>query len=129
MSNIIFEKTDSSPEVNFSKTGDLFLQGRSMPEDVRIIFDPLIDFVQKLEVNEVNFKIDLNYFNTATSRKLMDLLQYIDANNNINIVNVFWHFEEGDEDSLETAEIYEDLLLRTNFKYIEYAEAEEELVA
>ena len=95
-----------------------------MPEDVRIIFDPLIEFVQKLNVTEVNFKINLNYFNTATSKKLIEIMQYLEANNNIEIINIFWHFEEGDDDSVETAEIYEDLLLRANFRYIEYAEVE-----
>ena len=46
-----------------------------------------------------------------------------DANNKICSIKVNWHFEEGDEDSVETAEIYEESLLRVAFRYLEYAEA------
>ena len=47
----------------------------------------------------------------------------IPANNKIEEILVNWYFEEGDEDSVETAEIYEESLLRTDFRYIELAEA------
>ena len=44
------------------------------------------------------------------------------SNNNITSVRINWHFEEGDEDSVDTAEIYEDSLVRVDFRYFEYAE-------
>lgn len=123
MENLFLKGTDSTPEVFFNTNGDLLLEGRSMPEDVSVIYNQLFHFVQKLEVQELKLKINLDYFNTASSKKIMELLQHIEANQKIKTINVEWHYEEGDDDSVETAEIYEDFLLRTNFRYFEYEEA------
>jgi hypothetical protein len=71
------------------------------------------------------FDINLEYFNTSSSKKLLELLKRLDANKQIHSVQVNWHFEEGDEDSVETAEIYEECLNRIDFKYYEYAEITE----
>ena len=123
MERLYFEPTDSLPLVEFNIDGRLKLEGKSIPEDAAKLFNPLIDFVDQLDVKKVIFDIDLIYFNTASSKKIMEMLRHLDANNKVGEILVNWHFEEGDEDSVETAEIYEELLLRTDFRYIEYAEA------
>jgi hypothetical protein len=108
---------------DFKNNGKLKLEGKSIPEDAAKLFKPLIDFVDQLTVSEVIFDINLIYFNTASSKKIMELLRHLDANNKITKIQVNWHFEEGDEDSVETAEIYEESLLRVEFRYLEYNEA------
>ena len=123
MEKLFVEATDYLPLVDFSPEGNLKLEGNSIPEDATKIYDPLIKFIDELCTDSVVFDINLYYFNTATSKKLMEMLRHLDANNKINHIQVNWHFEEGDEDSVETAEIYEDSLLRVDFRYIEYAEA------
>jgi hypothetical protein len=122
MEKIIFEPTSHLPLIDFNPEGGLKLEGRSIPEDASKIYNPLIEFVDQLNVIQVTFDINLEYFNTATSKKLLELLKHLDANNHIKTVLVNWHFEEGDDDSVETAEIYEECLRRTNFRYMEYAE-------
>ncbi len=122
MEPLIAEATTYSPGIDFNPSGKLVLEGRAIPEDAAKLFDPMIEFVDQLETEEVLFVINLVYFNTASSKKLLELLKHLDANNKIKQVQINWHFEEGDEDSVETAEIYEELLLRSNFRYIEYAE-------
>lgn len=120
---ISIEATKNTPYVLFMENGRLNLEGRSMPENVNIFFDPLIDFAQKIVVEEVILDVNLEYFNTATSKKLLELFKYLDANNQVNSVLVNWFFEEGDEDSVETAEIFEESLIRVKFRYREYMEA------
>jgi hypothetical protein len=122
MEKILFEPSSHLPLVEFKPEGVLILEGRSIPEDASKIYNPLIEFVDQLDVVHVTFDINLEYFNTATSKKLLELLKHLDANNKIKTVLVNWHFEEGDEDSVETAEIYEESLRRTDFRYMEYAE-------
>ena len=82
----------------------------------------MIDFVKNLNGVDVIFNVNLEYFNTAVSKKLMELLKNMDANNKIGKILVNWHFEEDDEDSVEMAEIYEESMFRTEFIYHEYAE-------
>lgn len=120
---IVKEATSHLPEIDFQPDGKLLIEGRSIPENVLTLFDPLIDFARNLKDVNVYFKVNLEYFNTATSKKLMELFKTIDANNGINSISINWHFEEGDEDSIEMGEIYEDSLFRSEFRYHEYAEA------
>jgi hypothetical protein len=123
MEKIFSEPTSKLPRVDFNPEGTLLLKGISIPEDAVKFYNPLIEFVDQLDVTHVTFDINLNYFNTSSSKKLMELLKHLDANNKIKSILVNWLFEEGDEDSVETAEIYEESLCRIDFRYKEYAEA------
>jgi hypothetical protein len=122
MKKLFVEPTPYLPLVDFSAEGNLKLEGRSIPEDATKLFNPLIDYVDQITAGKVVFDIKLDYFNTASSKKIMELLKHLDANNKVKEIQVNWHFEEGDEDSVETAEIYEEFLRRTDFRYKEYAE-------
>jgi sulfatase maturation enzyme AslB (radical SAM superfamily) len=122
MDDILIEATAHHPFVDFKTEGRLKLMGKSIPEDAVKIFNPLIEFVGQLKVPHVTFDINLTYFNTASSKKLLELLKQLDANGKIKTILVNWLYEEGDDDSVETAEIYEECLRRTDFRYKEYEE-------
>jgi hypothetical protein len=122
MEKMTAEPTSYLPGYDFSLEGRLLLEGRSIPENACKFYDPLIDFVSQLEAEYVLFDINLDYFNTASSKKLLELLKHLDNNAQIKRVQVNWHYEEGDESSVETAEIYEECLKRVDFRLHEYAE-------
>ena len=119
------EATTHTPLIDFNQDGKLKIEGRSFPEDVTRFYSPLIEFVSELNVSNVTLDISLEYLNTASSRKMMDFFKHLDANSKIQNVLVNWYYEEGDEDSIEIAEIYEEALLRCQFRYHEYAETED----
>lgn len=123
MENIIIEARGHLPYIEFNANGLLKLEGRSIPEDVNRLFDPLIEYVGLLEVDKAILDINLDYFNTATSKKLLALMKGLEQNELIDELQINWHYEADDEDSLEMAEIYEDCLERTKFHYLEYEEA------
>lgn len=120
MEEIFIPPKNHSPRVEFYRTGKLLLEGRSMPEDVFKLFNPLLKFALKLTVTKVDFDINLEYFNTSTSKKILELLRALDNNMKIREINVIWHYEAGDEDSVEMAEIFEECLAHTNFYYSEH---------
>jgi hypothetical protein len=122
MEKLTSEPTSYLPLVDFSPEGYLKLEGRAIPEDACNLFNPLITYIDNLSVKVVVFDIKLEYFNTASSKKILEMLKHLDENIQIEKITVNWHFEEGDEDSVETAEIYADCLHRIRFKYKEYAE-------
>jgi hypothetical protein len=122
MEKLVIEATPHSPRVEFNPDGRLKLEGRSFPEDASKFYDELIDYVSELEVHSAILVVNLEYINTASSKKLLDLFRQLDSNENISDVLVNWHYEEGDDDSLETAEIFEESLDRIKFVYSEYAE-------
>ena len=115
--------SNSTPEVNFNTDGKLSLAGRSLPEDVELFYAPLEKWMMTLDAEEVLFDINLEYFNSSSSKKILDLLKVLDANMKVETIEITWHYEEGDDDCLESGQIFEELLMRSSFKYIEYAEA------
>ncbi len=124
MNPIRIEPTDQSPRVIFNAEGPLLLEGRSLPEDVKKFYDPLITFCKNLKANQISIDINLDYFNTASSKVLLELLIALDMNDDINSIQVNWHYEEGDEDSVEMAEIYEEECINhSTFKFVEHPES------
>jgi hypothetical protein len=123
MKNIILVPTSSTPEVRFTTDGRLYMEGRSLPENVTKFFDPLIAWVKELTTEVVKMDLKLEYLNSASSKKLLEILRTLDSNVHIKEFIINWHYESDDEDALENGEILEELLNKAEFRYHEYAEA------
>ena len=123
MKNINYEPTSSTPLVKFMSDGRLLFEGRSLPENVSKFYSPLIEWARKLNTEVVRMDINLEYLNSASSKKLLEMLKVLDANNNIKELIVNWHYESDDEDALESGQIFEELLRKAEFRYHEYSEA------
>lgn len=123
MESLTILGTNSTPSVSFNPDGRLLMEGRSLPENVEIFYAPLGKWISKLKADEVQFDVNLEYFNSASSKKILELLKILDANTNVKKILIIWHYEEGDDDCLESGQIFEELLIRSIFKFVEYAEA------
>jgi len=123
MESLSIIESNSTPEVIFNTDGKLSLAGRSLPEDVELFYAPMEKWMMELDAEKVLFDINLEYFNSSSSKKILDLLKVLDANMKVKTIEIVWHYEEGDDDCLESGQIFEELLMRSSFKYIEYAEA------
>jgi hypothetical protein len=121
--NVNISATSSTPQVNFETNGNLFLKGRSIILDVDLFYQPLCDWLHQLHTTTVRFTLEFDYLNSSSSKKLLELLKIIDANNNIKDFDVYWRFETDDEDILEMGQIFEERLRKARFFYKEYAEA------
>jgi hypothetical protein len=123
MNNLIIEPTSSTPAIRFREDGRLLIEGRSLPENVMKFYTPLIEWASKLATQVVKLDINLEYLNSASSKKLLELLKVFDANNHITTLIINWHYEIDDEDCLESGQIFEELLIKAQFRYHEYSEA------
>ena len=123
MKNITYEPTTSTPEVRFNTDGRLLMEGRSLPENVQRFFNPLIEWAKALEAEVVKMDLNLEYLNSASSKKLLEILRALDRNDCIKEFIINWHYEADDEDALESGQIFEDLLDKAEFRYHEYSEA------
>ncbi len=122
MQDINIEATSSTPQIYFETSGRLCMKGRSLILNVNEFYDPLIEWISKLNVPAVRFTIDFDYFNSASSKQILEMLKLIDSNNNVKDFDVFWHFEKDDEDILEIGQIFEERLRKARFYFKEYAE-------
>ncbi len=123
MNNLIIEPTSSTPAIRFREDGRLLIEGRSLPENVMKFYTPLIEWASKTATQVVKLDINLEYLNSASSKKLLELLKVFDANNNITTLIINWHYEMDDEDCLESGQIFEELLMKAQFRYHEYSDA------
>jgi hypothetical protein len=123
MENLTIKATSTTPLAVFETNGSLSLKGRSLILDVTAFYQPFLDWVGILAATRVVFTIELEYFNSASSKKLLEILRTIDSNNLVKEFDVIWNFETDDEDILEKGQIFEEKLRKARFIYKEYAEA------
>lgn len=120
MSNLFFESSESIPEVNFNTNGNLSIKGKAFPDDSSTVFDPMINWIENLKVENVNMSLNLTHCNTAVLKQLFDVLMALQENREILKTNISWFYEERDVDNLETGMIYSETLKELNFKFCEF---------
>ncbi len=123
MQDLIIASTYSSPLASFETNGNLILKGRSLAMDVNRFYDPLIDWAQKLCIQKVSLVVELDYYNTASGKKILDLLVAFQDNENIARFEVIWSYEEDDEDMLEKGQLFAEKLTKTRFIFKELIDA------
>ena len=123
MEDIRIEGTPKTPTVNFiNDEGVLEIKGRSIPENSIEFYKPLIEWIESYAQepkDSTNINIQLEYFNTSSSKCILDLFKKLEAINNNITIN--WYYEEDDEDMLEAGEDYE-AIINIPFKMIEVEE-------
>lgn len=126
MDSIKIEGTPKTPTIHFDgEKGELFIRGRSIPENSIDFYKPVIDWLDKYAENvkqEVVLKMELEYFNTSSSKCILDIFKKLEAiKKNGKSVTVKWHYEEDDEDMLEAGEDY-DAIIDIDFEMIKVEE-------
>jgi len=123
MDSINIEGTPKTPKVNFDpEKGTLLLKGRSIPENSIEFYRPLVDWLDKYSTSpkgKTVCDIQLEYFNTSSSKCLLDLFKKMEQmNSSGSEIVINWYYEEDDEDMLEAGEDYQSII-NVPFKMIE----------
>lgn len=127
MEPICIEPTRTTPSVVFySDDSKLVLSGQSYPENSFEFYSQVKEWLSSFLASDparldVEFRLD--YFNTSSSKCLLDLLEILEQHHQARQnVQVFWYFEEDDEDMEDSGHDFgEDLDLP--FKLIAFREA------
>ncbi|MDG1262637.1 MAG: DUF1987 domain-containing protein [Flavobacteriales bacterium] len=123
MEDIRIEGTPKTPSVEFNTAGgSLEIKGRSIPENSIEFYKPLIEWIEsyaKAPQGNTVVNIQLEYFNTSSSKCILDLFKRLEVISKEITIN--WYYEEDDEDMLEAGEDY-DAIINIPFKMIEIAE-------
>ncbi len=116
MDNFTLEGSPKTPVVNLNATsGVLELKGRSIPENSIEFYKPIYDWVDnymQVAKPETTVNIVLEYFNTSSSKCILDFFKKLENLNNSGKtkVTINWHYEEDDEDMLEAGEDYQAII-------------------
>lgn len=121
MKDLIIKETEKTPSIALNTNGVLKIEGRSIPEDAAKFFRPLLDWTNGFTADEIRVDIKLEYFNTSSSKFILEMLRLLENNPDNSNILVNWFYEEGDLDVLESGQYFESII-GIPFKYIEYEE-------
>ena len=111
MEIINLEGTEDTPKIILDKTNKIFeISGRSLPEDSAEFYQPVLDWLSEYAndpLPETIFVFKLEYFNTASSKLILDVLTALEEIEN---AKVHWYFFEEDEDMEEAGEEFSELV-------------------
>jgi hypothetical protein len=124
MENIFIEATDDSPEISLnSDARTIQIAGNSYCENIKIFYAPVIEWIENfLKENssqeKITFNFDLTYFNSGSSKIIMDLFELLDgyADNQSIIIN--WIYDEQNEVALEYGEELSEDLEHVSFNLV-----------
>jgi hypothetical protein len=121
MNRLFIEATKATPRVEFLPSGELSIQGRSLPEDPHGFYNPLLNWIKQSTLENIKIEIRLEYMNTSSYKQIYTLLSCIKDNIYAKDQMVNWYFEEGDDDGYETGKEFESLI-QIPFQFHEYEE-------
>ncbi len=111
----VVEASAKTPTVELdADTGVLLFRGRAIPENTIDFFQPINNWVEQYcqhPQKETTLQIRLEYFNTSSSKCILDLFRKFEAlHRNSSNVSVQWFYETGDEDMEEAGEDYQAIV-------------------
>jgi hypothetical protein len=107
--------TEDTPRIILDSQNSVYeFSGRSLPEDVVSFYKPVLNWLNEFEkapVKDAEFAFKLEYFNTASSKLILDiLLKLNDIFLDGNPLKVKWYHKELDSDLKEAGEEYSELI-------------------
>jgi SiaC family regulatory phosphoprotein len=124
METLRLEQSDDSPLVVLDQEGNQFeISGKSLPEDVIDFYQPVISWLEKYRSNpnpKTIFNFKLIYFNTASSKLILDILMIFEEMvEEGNEVLIRWFSLKSDEDMQEAGKEYEEMV-EVPFEHLTY---------
>jgi len=116
--------TADSPEVCLDrKQGILKFTGRSLPENPRAFYYPILNWLANYAENptsETHLILNMDYFNTASSKMIMEIIDTVkNCQKSGSSLKIDWHYMEDDEEMLEAGQEFADIT-DTVFNFIPY---------
>jgi hypothetical protein len=124
MEVISIKGTQETPEVMLDSSKGIFeVSGKSLPEDVKEFYNPILkwfDEYSKKPNPQTVLKIKMDYFNTASSKMILELFEVVKKVHTGGSETVIeWYYQEDDEDMQDAGQDYSDLI-EMPFKLISY---------
>ena len=105
------EGTEDTPKIMLDKNNGIFeISGRSLPEDSAEFYRPVLEWIAAYgkEANaQTEFVFKLEYFNTASSKLILDVLSALE---DIDGMKIMWYYHEDDEDMEEAGQEFSELV-------------------
>lgn len=126
MDTLLIQATAQTPLVDFNPaTGIMEIKGRSIPDDPESFWGVVLtwfDAYMSKPLEETLVKIDLEYFNITSSKRILFLLyklnELVDSGKK---AKVEWYYRQSDEDMYEVGQDYA-FMVHVPFDFREYTD-------
>jgi hypothetical protein len=123
MENLVIGPTDSTPKIFFDVENNILeISGYSYPEDTSAFYQPVFDWLEaylaQLSSTEITVNLDIVYFNSGSSKVLLDFFDLLNEETTVKnvTVEVNWYYEE--EDMLEFGEEFQEDFKTLTFQFV-----------
>lgn len=116
------EMTTKTPKIEFdSDNGVMRIWGRSLPENATEFFSPVIKAIDDYKSHPkdaTTIDIALEYFNTSTSRILLDIIRSFEwlKKTDKSKIKVLWSYEKDDWEMEDAGKEYQSILNEIDFE-------------
>ena len=114
MNPIYIDATDEAPNVKLDAINGIFeISGRSVITNVIAFYNPILNWLDeylKSPNEKTCFKFKMDYFNTASSKCILDIILKIEVISKISDVTIRWHYQSNDDDMMEAGKEYADIV-------------------
>jgi hypothetical protein len=108
------EGTKMTPEVILDSEKKVFsISGSSRPENPMHFYKPIFDWITEYIENSNDkfiFQVKMNYFNTSSSKILLDLFELFERLAESKDIHVIWYHQSDDQEMQEAGEELLDLV-------------------
>ena len=125
MDTLKIDATTSTPEINFDpNTNILKFSGKSYPENVSEYYGPVFkwleEYIKSLGDEEVSVNMELVYFNSSSSKVLMDFFDLLEeACENGKNITVNWIFDAENDSAQEFGEEFQEDVESLKFNLVQ----------
>lgn len=125
MDRVTINQTKQTPFVDFNPTSGVFeISGRSIPENTFDFYKPILNWLEEYAMkpqSQTRLKVYLEYFNTSSSKFILEIFKKLKPIIGKAEVVVEWHYDADDEEMMENGEDYQDVS-GLDFKFIVVSE-------
>jgi hypothetical protein len=122
MQNLMIKATKDSPEIHFdSSTNILEIKGKMYPEDAGKFYAPVFqwlnEYLDQLENQKCVVNLEIIYFNSSSSKALMNIFDLLDDSGKNITVN--WMYRNEDDNIMDSGEEYQEDVDNLTFNLIQ----------
>ncbi len=121
MKPLIIQATEDTPEIIFNPEEEIFRVSKiSVPENAVAFYLPIFEWLKEYKITpnlKTTFDFDLEYINSASSKRLFEMIALIEKINENSKVLIRWHYEKIDEDMLDLGERFKNLV-NIDFEFV-----------
>ena len=114
MERYYVEATKMTPQIILDVQNQTFsMTGNSRPENPMQFYKPMFDWLNAYiptASDKLVFEVKMDYFNTSTSKILLDLFELFEKLATSKDIHVIWYYQSDDEEMQEAGEELLDLV-------------------